>query len=290
MIGNIIQKGNSNSGTQITIESPVTILNGSINIESSTVINSGVISISNDTTFNFSDTMSEADLLFLLNNHIYSSAYVGKLVSLYNSAKDTSTSMDVTEYGYKTFRIAGFNHDKEHTGQENYYDLIAEDVPVYKVTAYGLENYNYRDHPIRTWYNNTYYNGFNSTIKNHMIKFVYNLNNTWYNDDYIVSPSYTEIGGYDKNNVGNVVEEGEKYNIFNLAGDNVNEQTRVRYGTDQYRYATPSTYMRNLLIRTTSSSNRSIYVSSSSPGGKILDAYSQYWNTSCNVWPMLRVH
>lgn len=125
---------------------------------------------------------TEAAFIQLLQHGVYDSKYIGYKVQLGNSV----------DYNNRLWVIADVNHDSANTGQTDCYDLISEDLPK---KTYKFSDQYWRNTTVRTWLNNTFYNGFSNEFKNHMLNINYNSNNSWYNDDYIILPSYIEVNG-----------------------------------------------------------------------------------------------
>lgn len=115
------------------------------------------------------------------------------------------------DYNDGLWVIADVNHNPDQT---NTYDLIAEE-------AFGIMQFEtndtgnrWRNSTLRTWLNDTYYNGFSSSFRRHMLQMVYpsfdGTTVTNYNDDFVILPSGAEIGLSDVE----VTAEGTKYPIF----------------------------------------------------------------------------
>ena len=105
--------------------------------------------------------------------------------------------------------------DMGHDDSGNTFDLISKSAITKQ--AFG-SNQIYANSSIRTWLNNTYYNGFSDDIKEHMTTMTVRSNDTNLYDK-VKLPSYTEYGYTTYNNIAQKVE-GTKYNYmfyFNLA-------------------------------------------------------------------------
>ena len=146
---------------------------------------------------------------------------IGYKVTLSNSAT----------YNGGTYVIADVNHDSTNTGQTNCYDLIALDC-VNPGISFG-SNYNWRDSNVRTWLNGTFYNGLSSDIKSHIINIKYNSQGTWYNDDKVILPSFTEVNGSTGTSYPQYADiEGIAYPIFT----NNNSRSKYQFGTTSTYY------------------------------------------------------
>lgn len=168
-------------------------------------------------------TATEYNFGLFLNSKVYSKAAIGCKVTLANSV----------DYNGGTWIIADVNHD---ANQRNSYDLIS-------LEGFGAQAFNtdevssyWRDSTIRTWLNETFYDGFNSSFKTHMMNIRYDSNDSSYNDDRIILPSFIEVG-FTINDTGYYIPEGTKYPIF------TDDASRVRYTfgtTDANRWWTRS--------------------------------------------------
>ena len=87
--------------------------------------------------------------------------------------------------------IVDINHDSANTGQTNCYDLMAVDCVAKQIFSSSNNQY-WRSSGCRNWLNSTYYNGFSSNFKSHIMSMKYVSNGSWY-DDYIILPSMTEL-------------------------------------------------------------------------------------------------
>lgn len=173
---------------------------------------SGNSSIDEYFDYNFA---TESMFIKFLEAGIYTSDVIGYKVTLGNSVA----------YHTGTWIIADINHDSDNTGQTNCYDLIS--INAVANSNFGSTQY-WRDSNPRSWLNNTFYSGFYDKFKSHIMNIKYNSNDSWYDDDKVLMPSYTEING-DANNSytsqGHIVE-GVTYNIFNRV-DNCWTRSRV---------------------------------------------------------------
>jgi hypothetical protein len=198
---------------------------------------------------------TEAAFIQLLQHGVYDSKYIGYKVQLGNSV----------DYNNGLWVIADVNHDSANTGQTNCYDLISQDC-FYSV-KFG-NNQNWRSSTPRTWLNNTFYPGFSTEFKNHILNPKYNSQGTWYTDDYVTLPSYKEVNGGTSSYQDN---EGVAYPIF------TNSTSRIKKynGSAQYWW-TRSRY--------TNDGGNVWYVSS---GGSMLNTHYAY---SYYLAPLMRVH
>ena len=162
---------------------------------------------------------TEENFMKFLDRGIYDSKYIGYKVQLSNSV----------EYNNGIWIIADVNHDSENTGQSNCYDLISEGC-FHSTTFTNSTNsspYNsWRSSTVRTWLNNTFYPGFSTEFKNHILNPKYNSQGTWYTDDKIILPSKVEVNG----GTVNADNEGVAYPIFT---DN-NSRKKYLTGTTNY--------------------------------------------------------
>lgn len=199
---------------------------------------------------------TEAAFIQLLQHGVYDSKYIGYKVQLGNSV----------DYNNGLWVIADVNHDSANTGQTNCYDLISQDC--FYSTSFGDQNW--RSSTPRTWLNNTFYPGFSTEFKNHILNPKYNSQGTWYTDDKIILPSYKEVSGGSSSYQDN---EGVAYPIFT---DNA---SRIKYqnGTSTTR----SWWMRS---RYTGSSDRVWIVNSDG------STYNNYYYGSRYLAPLMRVH
>lgn len=161
-------------------------------------------------------TATEANFIKFLQAGIYTEDVIGYKVILSNTAN----------YNNGVWIIADVNHDSANTGQTNCYDLISVDC-FYRNTFGNSQNW--RDSNMRTWLNNTFYNGLSSDIKSHIINIKYNSQGTWYNDDKVIMPSCTEINYSDIYNPTDT--EGIVYPIF------TDKASRIKY-----QFGTTSAY------------------------------------------------
>ena len=159
---------------------------------------------------------TEENFMKLLDNGVYDSKYIGYKVRLSNTS----------EYNNGLWVIADVNHDSSNTGQTGCYDLISEDC--FHSAAFGSDK-NWRSSTARTYLNGTFYSGFSSIFKVHMICPKYNSQNTWYTDDYVILPSYKEVNGGTSSYQDN---EGIAYPIF------TNYTSRKKYQADTTTYRT----------------------------------------------------
>ena len=141
---------------------------------------------------------TEENFIKFLQAGIYTSDVIGYKVQLGNSV----------EYNNGLWVIADVDHDSTNTGQTNCYDLISQDC--FYSTSFG-RNQNWRDSTPRTYLNGTFYSGFSSAFKAHILNPKYNSQGTWYTDDYVILPSYKEVNGGTSTAQDN---EGVGYPIF----------------------------------------------------------------------------
>jgi hypothetical protein len=151
---------------------------------------------------------TEASFIQLLQHGVYDSKYIGYKVQLGNSV----------DYNNGLWVIADVNHDSENTGQTDCYDLISENCFHYGV--FNSSNNKWRSSNVRTWLNDTFYNGFSSNLKNRLMNPKYKTQSIWYTDDYVIIPSYKEVNGGTSTAQDN---EGVAYPIFT---DNA---SRIKY-------------------------------------------------------------
>ena len=128
---------------------------------------------------------SEEDFIAFLEQEYYTEDIIGYKVQLSNS----TTTSGYYDYNGGTQIIIDVNHDSENTGQTNCYDLISE-YCFHSCT----DSYQDLSTP-RGQLNNTFYDGFNTAFKNHMIQLKYKSDNTQYTTDYITIPSVKELTG-----------------------------------------------------------------------------------------------
>lgn len=146
-------------------------------------------------------TATEADFIKLLEHGVYDSKYIGYKVLLGNSVT----------YNGGLWVIADVNHDSTNTGQTNCYDLISQDC--FGSQSFGGDN-SYRNSNIRSWLNNTFYDGFSNNLKSHMLNIKYYSRDTWYDDDKIINVSFIELNGTTGTTYTNYFVEGVAYPIF----------------------------------------------------------------------------
>lgn len=176
-----------------------------------------------DSMFDSSNTATEENFIQLLEHGVYDSKYIGYYVKLTNSV----------EYNNKIQVIADVNHDSTNTGQTNCYDLISENC-FYSV-AFG-SNQNWRSSIPRTWLNDTFYPGFSTEFKNHLLNPKYNSQNAWYTDDKIILPSKIEVNG----GLPSTNDEGVAYPIFT---DNASRKKYQTGSTATSGWRTRSSYI-----------------------------------------------
>ena len=127
-------------------------------------------------------------------------------------------------YNGGTYVIADVNHDSANTGQTNSYDLISVDCIDPKGNSFSSRSQNWRDSSVRTWLNGFFYYGFSSDIQSHIMNIKYNSQGTWYNDDKVIMPSFTEVNGSTGTSEYEFADiEGTAYPIFT---DNA---SRIKY-------------------------------------------------------------
>lgn len=209
-----------------------------------------------DDMFDENHIATEENFIKLLEHNVYDSKYIGYKVQLSNSA----------EYDEGLWVIADVNHDSANTEQTNCYDLISQDC--FYSTSFG-SNQNWRSSTSRTYLNGTFYSGFSSAFKAHMICPKYKSQSTWYTDDYVILPSYKEVNGGTSSYQD---DEGVAYPIFT---DNT---SRIKYQS-----GTSTARVWWLRSQYTSSSGYVWYVMS---GGSM--NYGYYYN-SRYLAPILRV-
>ena len=169
-----------------------------------------------DDMFDENHVATEVNFIQLLEHGVYDSKYIGYKVQLGNSV----------DYNNGLWIIADVNHNSVNTGQTNCYDLISQDC--FHSTSFGSDQ-NWRSSTPRTYLNGTFYSGFSTEFKNHILNPKYNSQGTWYTDDYVILPSYKEVNGGTSSYQDN---EGVAYPIFT---DNA---SRIKYesGTSTARY------------------------------------------------------
>lgn len=159
---------------------------------------------------------TEENFIKFLQCGVYDSKYIGYKVQLSNSAG----------YNNGLWVIADVNHDSVNTGQTNCYDLIS--LNCFDSTIYGSSNNYWRNSNIRTKLNGNFYSGFSNNFKSHILNIKYNSEYTWYTDDKIIMPSWTELtGGYSDT----IEKEGILYPIFS---DN-NSRKKFMFGSNTYQ-------------------------------------------------------
>ena len=158
---------------------------------------------------------TEASFIQLLQHGVYDSKYIGYKVQLGNSV----------DYNNGLWVIADVNHD---ANQPNTYDLISQDC--FNTTWFGSSQY-WRDSGVRTWLNDTFYNGFSENFKSHMNNITYVSNGSTYNDDKVILPSFTEVNGTTGTSSTDYVVEGTAYPIFTKKSSRQKYQT----GTTTYK-------------------------------------------------------
>ena len=175
-------------------------------------------------------TATEENFIKFLQVGVYTSDIIGYKVQLSNTV----------DYNNNIWIIADVNHDSTNTGQNGCYDLISESC--FSPQTFGSDT-TYRNSNVRTWLNETFYNGFNSNFKSHMLNIKYNSQGSWYADDKIILPSFIEVNGttgsadsaYDST-------EGVAYPIFT---DN-NSRIKNQFNSSAYeRYWTRTRYYYN---------------------------------------------
>jgi len=141
---------------------------------------------------------TETDFIKLLEHGVYDSKYIGYKVQLSNSV----------DYNNGLWVIADVDHDSTNTGQSNCYDLISEDC--FHKAAFSNSNNSWRTSTARTWLNNTFFPGFSTDFKTHILNIKYKSSTKWYTDDRIIIPSKVEIKGGNSS----ADNEGVAYPIF----------------------------------------------------------------------------
>lgn len=161
-------------------------------------------------------TATEAKFLeFLRKEATYTDKIAGYKVILSNS----------NTYDGGVWIIADANHDSANTDQFNCYDLISLNC-INPDSIFGADS-NYRSSNDRAWINDVLYPGFSDNIKARMMNPRYNLQGTWYDDDKLVEPSGTELGGVDADKMQ---IEGLKYPIF--PDGNLSDTSRAKLKFD----------------------------------------------------------
>ena len=148
---------------------------------------------------------TESDFLSFIETGMVTNKVIGKKVTLSNSSG---------YYNNGQWSILEWNHDIDNP--EFYYDLIATNGIRYM--AFDSNNGKmWRRSSIRTWLNDTFYNGFSSDIRDRM---EYISAETWsgssvedktYTHDKVIIPSAVEIGFSSGENIHS---EGSKYIMF----------------------------------------------------------------------------
>ena len=200
---------------------------------------------------------TEENFIQLIEHEVYDSKYIGYKVQLSNT----------TNYNNGLWVIADVDHDSANTGQTNCYDLISEGC--FYSTVFGNSQYWRRSSTSRTYLNGTFYGGFSSAFKAHMICPKYNSQGSWYTDDYVILPSYKEVTNGSSQYQDN---EGIAYPIF------TDDASRIKY---QSGTSTASSWWTR--SRGTNSSN---YVWYAYTDGSINRGY---YSSSCYLAPILRV-
>ena len=167
-------------------------------------------------------TATEEDFIRFLDLGLYTKRAIGYKTVL-------SSNTPAYEYRNGTWIISDVNHDYNNTGQYGCYDLINE---YGFLKAFDANNHNWRDSDIRTWLNNTFYNGFSNEFKNRVMNIKYKSEDSWYNDDKIILLSFTEVNG-DSSSIGSAEDfiiEGTPYPVF------TNDDSRKRMRFIHYNY------------------------------------------------------
>lgn len=138
------------------------------------------------------------------------STFLGKKVSLTNSAEST----------YTTWSIGDFNHDST----SNTCDLILDNT--IHNTTFNTSQY-YNNGTARAWLIDTYYNGFSTNIKNKLQRMAIASNGITINDK-VKLLSVTEVGG----SHSYALVEGTKYPIFTSSSGVAADASRVRTGVN----------------------------------------------------------
>ena len=175
--------------------------------------------------FDANDTCTEEDFIRLLEAGIYDSSLIGKYVTLSNSVG----------YNGGKWVIADVDHDSENTGQTNCYDLISVDCFSNQVFGATM-NTLWRNSSLRTQLNNSFYLGFSTDLKSHIVNIKYKIFNgstgDWYTDDKIIVPSWVEVG-FIIDNASSFYIEGVRYPIFTLSTGNSNDRIKKYNNTAQ---------------------------------------------------------
>ena len=177
---------------------------------------------------------TESHFIKLLEDGFYTEDVIGYKVQLGNS----------TNYNNGIWVIADVNHDSENTEQTDCYDLISEN----SFYEYSYFMPHWRSSNPRTWLNYDFYNGFNTSFKEHMLNPKYrsvHATGNWFSDDKIILPSFTEMGF--GNNYSYVsYTEGIAYPIFTNNASRIkkifNSNTSSNYWTRSL-YTSVDTYI-----------------------------------------------
>jgi hypothetical protein len=197
---------------------------------------------------------TEENFIKFLECGVYDSKYIGYKVQLSNTAT----------YNNGLWVIADVNHDSANTRQRNCYDLISQDC--FYSTAFGSDQ-NWRNSSPRTYLNGTFYNGFSSAFKAHILNPKYKSQSTWYTDDYVILPSYKEVNGESTSYADN---EGIAYPIF------TDNSSRIKYRSGT---STASSWW----TRSRRPSTNVWFVRSNG------SMYNNYYSSSNYIAPLLRI-
>lgn len=203
---------------------------------------------------------TESSFIQLLEHGVYDSKYIGYKVQLGNSV----------DYNNGLWVIADVNHDSANTGQTDCYDLISENV--FGERTYSDGSTWWQNSTIRTYLSSTFYDGFGTDIKTHILSMKYKAGGSWLNDKIII-PSCIEV------NITSGIStvEGTQYpiftdnnsrikNIFNSTAINNEWWTRTQNYESDY-----GNYMQKIVYRDGSPQSR-------------------YYNTTSRLAPLMRVH
>lgn len=172
------------------------------------------------------DFFTQNDMLQLLSRGYYSKAFIGSDVQLNNSKAE----------GPNMWYIIDFEHeDYPGSGKASRtYDLSAY-YPVRVGTAFDTASeYNYMNSPMKTWMNDTFYNGFDSSVRDKMRQMqvvFYNKAAEQYIDQAYVKPmSAIEWGcKYVSNGWFLNANEGTAYPIIKRRASSISIFLRSKY-------------------------------------------------------------
>lgn len=160
--------------------------------------------------------LNEGGIKYIIDNG-ETSEFLGKKVSLTNSAEST----------YTTWSIGDFNHDSTN----DTCDLILDNT-IYQTIFGSSQTYSSSD--ARTWLTGTYYNGFSTDVKNKLQTMAVASNGSTLNDK-VKLLSTDEVGITSAHTRYRYsVREGTRYPIFPAGGTGYYETNsdRIRTGVD----------------------------------------------------------